>query len=839
MKYLYCLLLLPAGLMAQENKPVTPVISSDYQRLIHTDGIVPSRHSTYHTLQVKNMAPANTPLRKLAVRRDELVMRQQYPTTLYIKGVYSATMELKTVNRQPALQTQFVQGRSGAWQGPETNELFSYGPALHSLEFDGSAYTWDINGKLVPAGTGNGHNAIAYMNSIFHTGSRFSQSFDLQSRLMQQHNNIMELNLHLGHSNENTVIRDNNNYHKELSATAIARIKWLRIAGTIQYTDDAFSNTNRNGFLNQVYRQSILTPVSFDNAQGYTLGAGQRSYSLLADNPGFLLHNPSHYANATSRRMNLVLERNSYKKVKYTLSQLFDRHTSNSGEGYQPGSSSFPSGKPLYRNATDKLYQLKGEAYRNIPYGVYSLNGDITARYIFTNVSTGIQYLPNEQYYRYARSQHELSLSYNTSYALDRWFFSLGLEDKVYVSNTATRKDFLLPAVKATVRLSEFGDGWSGSINTLYTQVNTELPLSGSLADISLLRYKVSEAGKYLPAEEIAGFDQLAPIHHTDWTGSLVVNKSRWLGFTGTLFLKQVTDDQLPIFEKNNFQLVNVANHQTKGIDLELWLFQIAPQDKRLQTSHTLSFYAYRNKVTSVLSSAEPVPMAGFSDVHTAVVAGQPMGVIMGSTWERDARGNRVIGADGFPLVAKNTAIIGNPHPDFIVKWNNTVHWWKLDLYVNVEWKKGGDRWNGTRAALDYYGRSQGSAQDRNVNGYIFPGVLTNGAPNHTPVSFYDPKLPLETNRWVRYGEAGVAADYIERADQLRLNTLKLSFRQPFRQGIRQLTLSAYVNNLVLWTPYKGVDPEQRLFDQTNSIGLDYFNLPATKTYGINASIQF
>lgn len=825
--------------MAQENKPVTPVISSDYQRLIQTDGIITPRHSTYRPLQVKQMAPANTPLRKLAVRRDQLVMRQQYLTKLYIKGAYSATLELKTVNRQPALQTQFVQGRSGAWQGPETNELFSYGPALNSLEFDGSAYPWDINGKLVPAGNGNGHNAIAYSNNIFHTGSRFSQSFDLQSRLMQQHNNIMELNLHLGHSNENTVIRNNSNYHKELSATTVARIKWLRIAGAFHYTDDAFSNTNRNGFLNQVYRQSILTPVSFDNAQGYTLGAGQRSYSLLADNPGFLLHNPSHYANAASRRMNLVLERNSYKKVKYTVSQLLDQHTSSSGEGYQPGSSSFPAGLQLYRNATDKLYQLKGEAYRNIGYRVYDLNGDVAARYIFTTASTGIQYWPDEQHYRYSRSQHELSLTYNTSYALYRWLFSLGLEDKVYVSNTATRKGFLLPGIKAAIKFNEFRGNWSGSINTSYTQFNTELPLSGSLADINLLRYKVSEAGKYLPAGEIAGFDQLAPVHHADWTGSLVVNRSRWLEFTGTLFLKQVADDQLPVFEKNNFLLVNAANHQTKGIDLELRLLQIAPQDKCLQTSHTLSFYAYRNRVTTVLSSAGPIPMAGFSDVYTAVVAGQPMGVIMGSTWKRDALGNRVIGPDGFPLVARNPVVIGNPHPDFIVKWNNTVHWWKLNLYANVEWKKGGDRWNGTRAALDYYGRSQGSAQDRNVNGYIFQGVLTNGAPNNIPVGFYDPKLPLEASRWVRYGEAGVAADYIEKADMLRLNTLKLSFRQPFRQGIRQLTLSAYVNNLVLWTPYKGVDPEQRLFDQTNSMGLDYFNLPATKTYGINASIQF
>src|SRR5829696_7086581 len=37
-----------------------------------------------------------------------------------------------------------------------TNELFSYGPAINSLEFDGSNYAYDANGKLVAARSGNG-----------------------------------------------------------------------------------------------------------------------------------------------------------------------------------------------------------------------------------------------------------------------------------------------------------------------------------------------------------------------------------------------------------------------------------------------------------------------------------------------------------------------------------------------------------------------------------------------------------------------------------------------------------------------------------------------------------
>jgi hypothetical protein len=173
------------------------------------------------------------------------------------------------------------------------------------------------------------------------------------------------------------------------------------------------------------------------------------------------------------------------------------------------------------------------------------------------------------------------------------------------------------------------------------------------------------------------------------------------------------------------------------------------------------------------------------------------------------------------------------------MKTGNTISWKKFALNLDVEWRKGGDMWNGTQAALDYYGRSQNSAALRNTTNYVFPGNLENGHINNIPVNFYDPNLSFDKNRWVRYGISGIAEEYMQKADNIRLNTASLVYTFNFRKHIQQLTVGAYINNLILWTAYKGADPNQLLYDQSNSSGLDFFNLPSTKTFGFTTTIQF
>jgi hypothetical protein len=247
----------------------------------------------------------------------------------------------------------------------------------------------------------------------------------------------------------------------------------------------------------------------------------------------------------------------------------------------------------------------------------------------------------------------------------------------------------------------------------------------------------------------------------------------------------------------------------------------------------------YNTVITDVREGYDHLPIAGFSNVYKTLAKGASMGAIAGSAYQRDADGNIVIGADGFPLQSNTTKIIGDAIPDYTMKMDNNIRYRNLELNFDLEWRKGGQMWNGTQAVLDYYGRSATSAQQRNTTGYVFNGVTTDGHINTMPVSFYNATTGVEQNRWTRYGPAGIAEHYIQKADYLKVNTAQVTYHFKYKKFIQHLTVSAYANNLFLWTAYKGADPNQLLYDQPNTSGLDFFNLPSARTYGFNISLQF
>jgi hypothetical protein len=45
--------------------------------------------------------------------------------------------------------------------------------------------------------------------------------------------------------------------------------------------------------------------------------------------------------------------------------------------------------------------------------------------------------------------------------------------------------------------------------------------------------------------------------------------------------------------------------------------------------------------------------------------------------------------------------------------------------------------------------------------------------------------------------------------------------------------------NLLLITPYSGIDPETNLQGATNGQGMDYFNNPGTKSYMFGLKVTF
>ena len=98
-------------------------------------------------------------------------------------------------------------------------------------------------------------------------------------------------------------------------------------------------------------------------------------------------------------------------------------------------------------------------------------------------------------------------------------------------------------------------------------------------------------------------------------------------------------------------------------------------------------------------------------------------------------------------------------------------------------------------------------------------------------------------NYWRRYGFGGLSETAIYDSSWVRLREVTLSYNFPDKwldkTFIEGLSLSVYGRNLWLNTDYPGVDPETNLTGDSNGIGLDYFNQPNTKSYGLNLNVNF
>ncbi|HEX6429420.1 MAG TPA: hypothetical protein VF008_17130, partial [Niastella sp.] len=420
MKQLLLLLLIPAFACAQE---VTPVLSSDYLALINQD-----------SLRIKNYLPDTmnriklSPLmnyfdyygfrvRRIHVQNGLLNIEPYYQRTLILGGQFNTRVEIKRINQAPALQSQFVQGRSqnGAlvWRGAETGEMFSYGPAVPTQEYDGSNYIYDEQGKLVPAGTGNGKVPNLYNNNIFRTASLFSQALRMQGRYMVDGRQVLSTTIKMGHSKENTFIKYNKNTSRNMSASLEARLKKLNITGAYTFLQDEFSNPNRNGFLNRVYQDALLTPVSFNNAQNVRPGNLQQAYGNEADNPVYLLTDNSNRFLQTHRSGSLIVE-NKLSKVRYKITQALEDLYQDNQEGYKPGSAFFPNGIAINRTKNDVNYLLEGNASYDLRFNNRFTNV-ISARYSYTTDRSVIDYKINTAY-SYQRSAHDATLSWTSSF---------------------------------------------------------------------------------------------------------------------------------------------------------------------------------------------------------------------------------------------------------------------------------------------------------------------------------------------------------------------------------------------------------------------------------------
>ena len=247
--------------------------------------------------------------------------------------------------------------------------------------------------------------------------------------------------------------------------------------------------------------------------------------------------------------------------------------------------------------------------------------------------------------------------------------------------------------------------------------------------------------------------------------------------------------------------------------------------------------------------------LGGAGGVIVAAKPGEPVGILMGSAYERDEQGRIVIDQENLPKI-KSTEdgaidydqIIGNAYPEWLIGLNGNVKYKNLMLSFQIDSKFGHELFSMTNQRGAEYGTLAFTTEGRDewekakkiseitgvppTNGYMVHGVK-NGVEGDYPV---DPQKYWD--RVTRVGE-----EFIYDASYIRLRQLAVNYSfgnnlmdsMPFDN----LSIGMAVNNLAyLYKQTDNISPESS-FGTGNAVGYEMFSFPEARTVSFNLKVNF
>ena len=756
-----------------------------------------------------------------------LMITSKRPEYKKLSVSWSSSFSVETPNRLPELQQQYAQGRpeNGTPTWNKTNEPFGWGPDVQTV----NAPTYD-----------------AY--DMFETGHTFKNFLTLSGRKRRYHYRVQ-----LGNNTQQGFIPKSkfteNSVGLQLGRDANNKFSFDIDLG---YKNTRGNRLQRGYNMSGIMQGILLTPPTFDNSLYTNPDGSQHSAGNAADNPNWSIRN-NPFSDETNRftgKLNLNYKLLDNLLLKYQFSGDYlsgeAKTALNQGSVYKPSGHSmnrdekFKSLHSRFFVQFDKYWYrvqfnaMLGHEYTTSKRTIDRLDGYHLATPGDYNVQHADSIVPyNQTFKRHANALFgKLTLDYGQMLSMEA-----GMRSEW---SSVNNKALLSPSIGLAANLHHLFN--SDLLPLLKIRANIsradkETPLYLDPVYFNSAIYNLNDASNHFESREVI-LDNLKPetIRHYD-IGTDVGLWNNRITLSASYYWKRGKNQLLPVQVSTSVvQLENAGTFKTHGFELELGTYLMYNRDFSWFTQ--LIFSRERNRVTNL--GGRKLMLAGIEgEAGSYAIEGQPLGVLYGTAYQRDEQGHMLIGDDGFPVKSDELKVLGDPNPDWRLSWVNTLNYRNFTLSVLLDYKKGGKIWNGTRNVMNYYGTSQYSADHRNTTGYVFRGVLSDGRTNDIPVDFYG--NDLDENRWVRYGQYGVAEDAIEDASYLKLREISLGYYIPISlsQYRTRMKLSVFATNILLFSKYKGVDPETNLTGASNGFGLDYFNIPGVHSFGMSLNWEF
>jgi hypothetical protein len=189
------------------------------------------------------------------------------------------------------------------------------------------------------------------------------------------------------------------------------------------------------------------------------------------------------------------------------------------------------------------------------------------------------------------------------------------------------------------------------------------------------------------------------------------------------------------------------------------------------------------------------------------------------------------------PLLTNGrTVVAGNIFPDWTGGWNNEFTYGNLSLNLLFDIRQGGVIVSHTEGYLAGLGLAKVTEANRETS-FVVNGVKEDGTKNTTlvtPQAYY-------SKIGARGGIVGEAFTYD--ASNMRLRQAALTYAIPAtalkKTPIKNASVSVYGRNLFFVYKNSPMDPDVTLNGNVTGYGVDFYSLPTTRSFGVNAKIGF
>lgn len=393
---------------------------------------------------------------------------------------------------------------------------------------------------------------------------------------------------------------------------------------------------------------------------------------------------------------------------------------------------------------------------------------------------------------------------------------------------------FFYPSVGASVLLNKLVP-MGEQVNLFkfrgsYSIVGNDVPIY-----MSNQRYTLKESG-VISAPDEAPFRTLKP----EKTHSLE------FGFDGTFFNNRL-DFSFTYYKtntKNQFfsvsapyesglrnRYVNAGNVQNQGFEASVGWHQQFNPDFSWSTNFNISYN--ENKIKELVEGLENgLTIASWQGAKVVLNEGGSYGDLYVRQIKRDENGKPMKNENGEPILMGDNVdemkYAGNMNAKVNFGWSNTFHYKDFTLSFLIDGKFGGRVLSATEATLDGWGVSERTGNARNAGKVVVDGVE------------FDPQTWYTTTGSSNFNNSYATEFYVYKGTNVRLREISLgyTFRNLFGNG-KNLTAALIARNLFFFYKDAPCDPDVSMGTGNGVQGVDIFNLPSSRSLGLNLKLNF